>query len=204
MIETKIKLIECKWLLCLSGSLASMILIGLFVINFETCKHGIFEADVYTDQIKTDRVRFVCFKWWRYGETCLCISIQYVNELLFFDCAYHERTSLGIGGQKLTRHNTTTAGFSECFLMNLLAKINLKFSFLIEKKNFEKKVSHFFENIFWRIIFKDDHATRIRAHNYIVCLWSERQNNKVNNYRFFYFLKRQSKTKKTIYFQMKI
>ena len=144
MVQAQVELVKSERLAGFGRHCARMILIGFLVVHFQTGKHGILEAHVHAHQIEADRVGLVRLQRRRYGETCLGVSVQNEDELLLFHGANDERTSLGVRGQILARHNAATARLAQSFLVNFL------------------------QNVLCRVVLQDDHTARVRAHNYVV------------------------------------
>ena len=57
------------------------------VIDFEASEDRIVETNIDTNRVESNRVGLVCFQWRGNGQTCLRVTIENVDELLFFDRA---------------------------------------------------------------------------------------------------------------------
>ena len=64
------------------------LVITYFIIHLQTGKHGIFKANINTNNMIDQRVWLVGFKWRRNGETSCNISVQNIHQLLFFNSAW--------------------------------------------------------------------------------------------------------------------
>lgn len=54
------------------------------IIHLQASKHWIFKADIHTHSMIDQRVRFMSFKWRGNCQTSCRISVQDINQLLFF------------------------------------------------------------------------------------------------------------------------
>lgn len=62
---------------------------GLYlVIHLEAGEHGVFKANVYSHYMIDQCVRFVGLQRRGDGQSCSCISVQNVNQLLFLYCTW--------------------------------------------------------------------------------------------------------------------
>lgn len=64
-------------------------------------------------------MRFVGFQWTRNCKLILGVTVHYVNKLLFFNRANHNRASFWIGSNVFPWHNSAGPCFAKSFLVDL-------------------------------------------------------------------------------------
>mmetsp|Transcript_15478 Transcript_15478/g.33673 ORF Transcript_15478/g.33673 Transcript_15478/m.33673 type:complete len:246 (-) Transcript_15478:351-1088(-) len=117
VVQTQIKLVVRQLLLYLVNVLPSRRLdctIQVGVLKFQRGEDGIVVPIIKSDGVKDDGPRPVRLEGTGDGRPATCVSIQNVDKLALLDGRYHHGTSLGIGGQILSRRAATAARMAEC------------------------------------------------------------------------------------------
>lgn len=141
MVEAEVHLIEGQRFLEDACAHGAVVCIGVAVVNFKACKLGVLNTNVDSDHGESQHVGFVSVERTRNCELILVVAVQNIHKLLLFSRTNHNRPTLGICGQELAGHDTS----SPCFAKGLLV--------------------HFDKGAFFRVEVEDYDATGVASHH---------------------------------------
>jgi hypothetical protein len=117
VIESEVHFVKDKHLLVLSSHNSTISVVDFTIIHFNASKLRVLNAYIHSNHSKCNSMSFMSFKWTRYRQLVLWVSIQNVHKFLFLSSPNHYSSSLRISCKILSWYNPSDPRLSKRLLM---------------------------------------------------------------------------------------